>query len=137
MIRLPVQAGRLVFPDVSRSADDPFLRRINASGHRWVIVVDEHDDPKLAVDVASFTRAALYGEEVFEPYQHCHTPVVVRERTATLGEVIRRLKRVTGPGAGTIENDVVLVWLATPRIITGADIRARLLTGIGRDRRGQ
>ena len=30
-----------------------------------------------------------------------------------------------------IRNDVVLIWLQQPRIITGSDILGRLLTGIG------
>ncbi|NNM00771.1 MAG: DUF21 domain-containing protein [Gammaproteobacteria bacterium] len=137
VIRLPMEAGRPRFPAMTRSADDPFLRLLNAAGMRWVIVVDDAGEPQLAIDVASFTRGALYGGDAFEPYEHCHYPVIVRNRNTTLGEVISRLKRFTAPGAGTIENDVVLVWLETPRIITGADILGRLLAGIGRDSRNQ
>jgi hypothetical protein len=55
----------------------------------------------------------------------------VREQSTTLGEVIRQLKLAAANSDEEIRHDVVLIWLGNPRIITGSDILARLLTGIG------
>ena len=85
----------------------------------------------LALDVDRFTRAALYHNEAFDPYQYCHRPIVVKDRTTTLGDVIRQLKAGTHVAKDQIKNDVVLVWIEQPRILTGKDILERLLTGIG------
>jgi metal transporter CNNM len=139
IVEVPVRDGRPCFPAIERRADDPFLQAINRTLHTWVILVDAAGEPLLALNVSEFTRAALYGERhgerAFDPFEHCHRPIVVRDHTTTLGDVIRRLKRrVAVEGAqpdAVIENDVVLIWLDRPRIITGSDILGRLLTGIG------
>jgi hypothetical protein len=55
---------------------------------------------------------------------------VVRDSATTLGDVIRELKADVGEDE-RIHHDVVLIWINEPRIITGADILDRLLTGIG------
>jgi hypothetical protein len=130
VIELPVDLDLPRFPDVERRAEDPFLTRINAAGKKWAILVDDRGEPKLALNVNDFTRAALYGEEPLDPYAFCHRPVLVRDHTTTLGDVIRELKAPVEAGA-LIENDVVLIWTETRRIITGGDILSRLLTGIG------
>lgn len=131
IIELPVDLDLPRFPAVETRADDEFLRRINASQERWAILVDSQGEPQLALDVDRFTRAALYDPSPLQPYEHCHRPVVVRDRETTLGDVIRKLKKASANSDDAIRNDVVLIWLEQRRIITGSDILARLLTGIG------
>lgn len=131
IIELPVDVDLPRFPDIERRADDAFLRSINQTLHTWVIVTDSGRNPLLALNVDEFTRAALYGPEPFDPYRFCHRPIVVRDHTTTLGEVIRALKARPGGNDDVIEHDVVLIWIDQPRIITGSDILGRLLTGIG------
>ncbi len=131
LIELPVELDLPRFPEVSASADDPLLKKINESGKRWVIIMDPDGEPRLALNVNDFTRAALFGSGEFNPYDHCHRPILVRSRDTTLGDVIRQLKSENDDSSDVIENDVVLIWIDAPRIITGADILARLLTGIG------
>lgn len=133
IIELPVAAGRPVFPAIERRADDPFLVLINRTAHTWVVVVDASREPVAVLNAADLTRAALYGQPPLDPYRYCHRPVVVRDHRTTLGEVIRRLKARPEGQAGTMEQDVVLIWVGRPRIITGRDILGRLLTGIGRE----
>jgi len=99
--------------------------------HTWVVLVDEQREPLLALNAADFTRAALFGPRPFDPYGHCHRPLVVRDGKTTLGDVIRQLKRRTVRDDAVIDDDVVLIWLDEPRIVTGSDLLARLLTGIG------
>jgi metal transporter CNNM len=138
IVEVPVVSDRPQFPVIERRADDPFLRAINRTLHTWAIVVDAAGEPCLALNVSEFTRAALYGDEPFDPHRHCHRPIVVRDHSTTLGDVIGRLKRRrVAEGAApdaVIENDVVLIWLERRRIITGSDILGRLLTGIGASR---
>ena len=96
--------------------------------------MDSAGEPQLALHVDEFTRAALYGERPLQPYRYCHRPVVVRDQQTTLGDVIRQLKLAAANTDEQIRNDVVLIWIGEPRIITGSDILARLLTGIGSQR---
>lgn len=133
IVELPVDVDLPRFPDIEPRADDPFLKTINRSPHTWVVLVDADRQPLLALNAPDFTRAALFGEQPFDPYRHCHRPVVVRDHQTTLGDVIRRLK--ARPGSDdVIHQDVVLIWLDQPRIITGSDLLGRLLTGIGSSR---
>jgi len=131
IIELPVDIDMPRFPAIERRVDDPFLLRLNATDETWVILVDPEGEPRLALNVDDFTRAALYGPQPFRPYAHCHRPIVVRDRSTTLGQVIRRLKAGAAESDAAIRNDVVLIWLQQRRIITGSDILGRLLTGIG------
>jgi hypothetical protein len=48
-----------------------------------------------------------------------------------LGEVIGRMRvNPKHPEDDVIDNDLILVWAAQKRIITGADLLGRLLRGI-------
>ena len=134
IIELPVDLDLPRFPAIEPRAEDPFLRRINEAGQPWVILVDAEGEPQLALHVDEFTRAALYGTQPLQPYRYCHRPVVVRDPQTTFGEVIRQLKLAAANTDEQILNDVVLVWVGQRRIITGSDILARLLTGIGKYR---
>lgn len=132
IIVMPTDLDLPRFPDIEARADDEFLTRINAARQKWVVLVNDQREPLLALDVDNFSRAALWGERPFDPYEHCHRPIVVRDKATTLGDVIRYLK--TSESSDVIQNDLALVWSDRPRIITGADILARLLTGIGSSR---
>lgn len=131
IIELPVDVDLPRFPDIESRADDPFLQTINRTPHTWAVLVNDQREPLLALNVDDFTRAALYGERPFRPYEYCHRPVVVRDPETTLGDVIRQLKRRPDGQGEIIEHDVVLIWLEQPRIITGSDLLGLLLTGIG------
>lgn len=131
IIEMPTDLDLPRFPEIEARADDEFLTRINGAGKQWVVIVNEQKEPLLALDVDHFTRDALYGERPFDPYRYCHRPIVVRDRQTTLGDVIRYLKEDTDSSTDPIRHDVALIWIGEPRIITGADILARLLTGIG------
>jgi metal transporter CNNM len=132
IITLPESHGRPLFPSFRRDADDAFLKRMEASEHHWVIITSDRDnEPLLAVDSDAFLRAALFGREPFNPYVYCHRPIVIRDPTVPLGEVIPRLY-VSAEDAedDVVDHDVILLWGDTPRVITGADILGRLLRGI-------
>ena len=75
--------------------------------------------------------SALFETAFFNPYVHCHRPLIVKDSKALLGEIIPRLKVYPErPGDDVIDQDIVLFWGEQKRVITGADILGRLLRGI-------
>lgn len=131
IISLPWGEIGPVFPVFTASADDPFLKAIEASGKKWVIVTDEHNEPKLVLDSDGFLRHALFQPSITDPLRFCHQPVVVRSRSTPMGSVLSQLRyAVPGLPDNVIEQDVVLLWADTRRVITGTDILGRLMEGL-------
>ena len=128
VIELPVEVDLPRFPPISGS-EDPFLRRLGASGEKWVVLTDPDGVPRLAVDADAFIRGALFDER-FDPYAYCHRPIIVDDRRRSVGYAIGTIARGEKPADGAFERDVVLVWGESPLILTGGDILRRLLAGI-------
>ena len=99
-----------------RSSNDPFLRQLNASGKKWVIIVDTSGRPSFVLDAHHFLRDSLFNAASVDP---------------ELGGVIGRMKvKPEHPEDDVIDDDLILVWGEQKRIITGADLLGRLLRGI-------
>lgn len=131
VISLPMKDGRPVFPSIERNVQDKFLFEVNQSGKKWVIIVDESNQPMLVLNANAFLRQALFGEGQCDPTVFCHRPIVVSDERTLLGKVLSRLKVEPVSGLDdVIDNDLILVWAEEKRIITGADILGRLLRGI-------
>jgi metal transporter CNNM len=54
IVSVPVVGSRPVLPKFQRTADDPFLRQLDASGRKWVIFVDQHEAPCMVLDAHHF-----------------------------------------------------------------------------------
>ena len=134
VIRLPFRDGRPVFPELQRSKEDPFLRKIAASGKKWVVLVDDRGEPRRIMSAPKFLRTALFGDSPFDPQALCHYPLVVTDSTRPLGHLIHRLTVPSEkPGDDVIDEDLILVWEDNQRrIITGSDLLRRLLRKIAR-----
>lgn len=134
IIQLPAKLDFPIVPEFVRNSSDELLKKINQSGHKWVVLADEKNNPLLILDADGALRAALFDtDKPFDIYDFCHRPLIVRDESLMLSEVLWHLKAQETLDAhddGTIDVDVVLVWGAQPRIITGADILGRLLKGI-------
>ena len=131
VISLPLKNNTPVFPDFSPSADDSFLHKIEASGKKWVVITDTTGEPQMVLDSDGFLRAALFRSKPFSPYVFCHRPIIVRDNSVALGEVMGQMKVASHkPGDDVIDNDIILVWADEKRVITGSDILGRLLRGI-------
>jgi hypothetical protein len=131
VISLPVENGLPVFPAISGAATDPFLECIDRSRRKWIIITDPSGDPVFVVNSDAFLRDALFTPKTFRPLVHCHRPIVVNDPKRRLGEIIGLLKvEPERPGDDVIDNDVILVWAREKRVITGADILGRLMSGI-------
>ena len=131
IINLPTDGGRPIFPEFKRNVDDPFLVNINRSGKKWIIIVDEHDQPQLVMNANAFLRAVLFEPEPINPYIYCHRPLLVKDSSTLLGRVLSSLKvHPKSDVDDVIDDDLILIWSDEKRVITGADILGRLLRGI-------
>ena len=61
IISLPTKDGLPIFPQFERTAHDPFLLNINKSGKKWVIIVDEHNEPCLVLNANAFLQGGAAG----------------------------------------------------------------------------
>lgn len=133
VVELPEEGGQPVFPAFARSAEDPFLKRVDASGKKWVVITSPDGEPHLVLDADEFLRDALLRDHPVRIEGHCHRPIVVRGPEATIEDVLPRLRSERRHAGGdVVEEDLILVWGPQRRIITGADILGRLLRGIAR-----
>ncbi len=132
IIALPTNLDLPIIPPFTQSIDDPFLREVNKSGHKWVVLTDTSGSPHLVLDADGFLRAALFDDTAnWKPYDYCHRPVIISDPELPLGDVITELKTGhTLKSDQVIDNDIILFWGDERRIITGADILGRLLKGI-------
>ncbi|MGA8651685.1 MAG: CNNM domain-containing protein [Xanthobacteraceae bacterium] len=132
IISLPLANNRCVLPTFDRTPDDAFLRQVNASSKKWVIVTDPTGEPVFVLDSHQFLRDALFEQLESDPTAYWHRPIVVPDLNTKLGDVIGRLRvRPERPGDDVIDNDLILVWGdKQKRIITGSDLLGRLLRGI-------
>ncbi len=121
-----------VFPITEHSCEDPFLRQIQESNKKWIILTDAMGEPHYALDSDGFLRSALFEKTAFHPHTFCHRPIIIRDPKAPLGEVIGRLQvHPERLGDDVIDQDIILFWSADQRrVITGSDVLGRLLRGI-------
>ena len=136
VVALPLRddaGSTLRLPQIGGGADDPFVRKVNGSGHKWVILTDPEGEPRLALDADGFLRDVLTNGDRAMVAHHCHRPIIVLDPGLPLGRIIGRF-RAAGVRSedDVIDDDVVVLWGPERRIVTGADILGRLLRGISR-----
>jgi metal transporter CNNM len=130
VIELPAQGARPILPNYQRSPADPFLQRINASGKRWIIIVNRSGQPYAALDAHWFLRSALLGAAP-SAAEFLSRPIIATDEHTPLGNVMGRLTlRSTATAEDVLLNNVILLWSAHKRIITSSDLLGRLLRGI-------
>lgn len=131
IVELEHHSGKPVFPDWIGGRENDFLQRINKSGEKWVVLVDEHQNPSWVMDADGFLRDALFDHPRLQPSDYCHEPIVVRDKDKKLGDVLKLLKiQPETDEDDVIDQDIILLWGQRKHIITGADILGRLLRGI-------
>jgi metal transporter CNNM len=131
MVMLPNINQRPALPRFERSATDPFLRQLDASRKKWVIIIDDSGHPGWVLDADQFLRDALFRQTALDLEVYWHRPVIVFDMNARLGDVIGLMKvRPQHSEDDVIDNDLILVWGKQKRIITGSDLLGRLLRGI-------
>ncbi len=119
-------------PRFEATPNDGFLRDLQASGEKWIVLVDRSGEPGLVIDADGFLRGALLEGAAFSPARHCHRPLVVRDPATRLGQLLHRFRvEPCTSEDDVIDRDVILLWAPSEkRVLTGADILGRLLRGI-------
>jgi metal transporter CNNM len=131
IISLPLANRRCILPHFTASADDPFLRQLDASGKKWIIVTNPQGEPEFVLDTHYFLRDALLDQLEIKPGVYWHRPIIVRDMKTRLGDVIGQMKVLPErPGDDVIHHDIIVVWGAQRRIVTGSDLLGRLLRDI-------
>ena len=131
VIQLQFVGDKPVFPKMDLSPSDAFLKMIQSSQKKWIVITDNRGEPKVTLNSDSFLRAALFCDPHFNPLRYCHHPIVVRDEHAALGEVIPILKvHPERFDDDVIDRDIIIFWGRQKRIITGSDILGRLMRGI-------
>jgi len=131
IIALPFENGRPLLPKFECSPDDPFLRRLNASRKKWVMITDTSGRASFVLDAHHFLRDLLFNAMSVDLEIYWHRPIIITDMRTPLGNVIGRMKvKAEHPEDDVIDNDLILVWEDKKRIITGADLLGRLLRGI-------
>jgi metal transporter CNNM len=131
IIALPIENGRAKLPAFECSPRDPFLRQLDGSGKKWVIITDPDGQPCLVLNAHHFLRDALFDQVSIDPGAYWHRPIVMTDMRARLGDVIGHMKvKPEHSEDDVIDDDLILVWGEEKRIITGADLLGRLLRGI-------
>ena len=131
ILQLPVKVDLPLIPEVT-SPEDPFVREVNASARKWVILADEANMPQLVLDADAYLRAVMSDAASVDAYAHCHRPIIVDDPESPLGHIILRLKGgATEECDAAIDKDIVLLWTdEVKKVITGADLLGGLLRGI-------
>ena len=132
IIRIEYRNGRAIFPIKEFTCNDVFLKSIQKSQKKWVILTDEEDEPHYALNADSFLRAAFFEKTSFNALEHCHKPIIIKDVKAPLGDVIVHLKvHPERDDDDVVDEDLIMLWSDEQRkIITGSDVLGRLLRGI-------
>jgi len=134
IVALPLVLDLPMIPSVTSPKTDPFVKKVQASGKKWVILTDQSDEteqPKLVLDADDYLRGVFLEEASFEPYKYCHRPIVLTDPKTTLDVVIKKMKQSQPVATDeALQKDIVLLWHDERRVVTGADILGRLLHGI-------
>ena len=77
IITLPIANERPLLPRFERSPNDPFLRQLNASGKKWV-VVDPSGRPSFVLDAHHFLRDLLFDTMSAGPEFYWHRPIIIK-----------------------------------------------------------
>jgi len=133
ILKIPFKKGYPVFPEVEKKEGKELIEKIDASRHKWVVLIDQRERPRMVLDADHFLRETMLRPNSNNPLEACHRPIIIREGKTSIGDVLPRFmalgKKRKDHG---IDEDVVLLWSDERRIITGSDILERLLRGIAK-----
>jgi metal transporter CNNM len=128
IISLTVASGTLGLPKPREPVWNDFLKRVNESGKRWVVLTDSAESRFLLLDADAFLRTAFAtSHSDIDPSDHCVEPLVTRNPDDTLERVLTHgnLSENHSPDRG-----IILLWGEQKRIISHFDVLKRLFEGV-------
>lgn len=130
IIPLEFKADQPVFPALTGTQDDPFVAKLLASGQKWIVLTDQHDQPRLLLNTLNFLRDGAISRRQAAPADFCHAPVVLKDASETLDFALQHLAEQR-KGDPAHDETVILIWTAhEKRVITGSDVLRCLLSGM-------
>ena len=131
IVALPMENGKLIFPDYKPDMEDSFLKKVNKSGKNWIVLVDVNNFPQLVLDADALIRSAVFSKKIIPIEKFCYEPIIITNPKISLGILIKKLKEnIEVHSDLPLEKDVIIFWGKQKRIITGSDILGQLLKGI-------
>lgn len=131
VLEMEFKNGFPLFPEICPSPQDCFIRKIESSGKKWIILTDKSHEPRLVLNSDKFIRGALFDIQRFNPKSYCFRPVVIKDPETALGDIIPRLSQAPCSRLSDIlDKDIIILWSHEKRVLTGSDILKRLLRGI-------
>lgn len=103
LIQLPCMLDLPIIPDPGSEQFSEFVDAVNSSGHKWVILTNDLQDPLLIMDADGFIRSTLMDDGSTDLYAYCHRPIIIRAPLCTLGKAmqtvhwVRRCKNLKKP----------------------------------------
>jgi hypothetical protein len=125
VVGLSLVDGRLEFPKRGAQEAD-FVRGVQASGRKWVILIAPDGTPHLLLNADRFLRA-LFSEESIDPHDHCVRPIVTKDPRTTLEQALMSVGATEGKPT---DERIILLWGEEKRIVTRADLLKRLFEGV-------
>jgi len=137
ILTIPFANGSPQFPAFDAAPSDPFLRAVHQSHHKWVVIADERDRPRLVLNSNTFLRAVLMEPSPVDPGAFCHEPLVITDPKTRLERILSNLRlHPRQPGRKPLHPDLVLLWTASDRrVLTGVDLLENLLRGVASEAR--
>ncbi|MGY6744201.1 MAG: DUF21 domain-containing protein [Cecembia sp.] len=136
IITLPFNGTKPIFPEMSKSSKDPFLKQLAVSGKKWGVILDENTGfPRKVINIPAFINAFLFWKRDVQPWDYCHIPLVSTDEELPLGKILESWEvKPEGPEDDVIDEDIALLWTEQhKRIISGSDILGRLMRKIAQE----
>lgn len=135
ILQINFEMGKPVIPEIDPSDPDGFFQSVLGSQKKWVILTDQHHEPRLVLNADRFIREALLKPDKLNFLFHCHRPILIRDGSVTLDQVIPRFSvNPQHSQDDVIDEDIIILWSHQKKIITGSDLLGRLLRGIVQNR---
>jgi metal transporter CNNM len=135
ILQINFEMGKPVIPEIDPSDPDGFFQSVLLSQKKWVILTDQHHEPRLVLNADRFIREALLKPDKLNFLFHCHRPILIRDGSVTLDQVIPRFSvNPQHSQDDVIDEDIIILWSHQKKIITGSDLLGRLLRGIVQNR---
>jgi hypothetical protein len=126
IISLPFVDGRLEMPGHADSVEGDFVRHVQASGKKWVILTDPKGIPRAILNADRFLRILLSVRNA-DPHDYCVVPIVTSDPRATLEQTLMSAKLTDWDSP---EKGIILFWGTEKRIIDHADLLWHLFDGV-------